>query len=298
MGKVKFATLHAGLLLRERGPNLDDDEDDINQPDGHLGGDPSPLSTAPTEVPPVEADIETEADNAAPPASVAPPTVTTDAPALETAAPESPSTATPSHPPTPSAAPLRPLSPAANQDGPAEADPADPAPSAERPPAAQSRGPAGRKVPAIAYGKIFGRRNRPPSAESAASTASAPEPPTPQAEVAETTPLETPAAETSMPTPVSKVSPPPEVSTEQPAVKAPTLSLAGAREAVAAQILKRRPRRSKSRRRAMTLRLDPDRHHRLRDISDRLHRSCQSILTEALDDFITVHANDPPYKKS
>ena len=111
---------------------------------------------------------------------------------------------------------------------------------------------------------------------------------------------ETPTTETSMPVPVSEVpSPPtPESPAQPPAVKAPTLSLAGAREAVAAQILKRRPRRSKSRRRAMTLRLDPDRHHRLRDISDRLHRSCQSILTEALDDFITVHANDPPYKKS
>ena len=285
MGKVKFATLHAGLLLRERGSNLDD-EVDMNQPDGHLGGDPSPAPVAP----PVEAETEIEAPSAAPPATTA------DLPDTSSAPPTGPSTATPSHPPAPATAPMQPLSPAAGQDRPADTEPTVAAPSVERPPAAHGRGPAGRKVPPLAYGKIFGRRNRPPSAEDAAPTA----PPTPQAAATETARPGTSIAKTSMPTPVSTATPPqaPAASAEQPAAKAPTLSLAGAREAVAAQILKRRPRRSKSRRRAMTLRLDPDRHHRLRDISDRLHRSCQSILTEALDDFITVHANDPPYKKT
>ncbi len=290
MGKVKFATLHAGLLLRERGSNLDDDVD-MNQPDGHMGGDPSPPSPAPAATTTVEAETEAEAP------SVAPPVMTKDTADALTTAPMTRSTATPSHPLVPSVAPLQPLSPAADQDGPADAEPTVAAPSTERPPATNTRGPAGRKVPPLAYGKIFGRRNRPPSPEEAAPTP--PEPPAPQSTAPETSRPETPAAETSMPTPASEVAPPPTPEAPAPASagKAPTLSLAGAREAVAAQILKRRPRRSKSRRRAMTLRLDPDRHHRLRDISDRLHRSCQSILTEALDDFITVHASDPPYKK-
>lgn len=296
MGKVKFATLHAGLLLRERGPNLDDDEDDIKQPDGHMGGDPSPPSTVPSVVTPVEADTEAEAP------SIAPPVAMPDAPDSSAAAPSVSATATPSHPPAPSATPPQPRSPADDAVGPTtDAERAPAAPVAERPPAANGRGPAGRKVPPLAYGKIFGRRNRPPTAEDAAPTPTAPEPPAPQTPVPESSPIETTVTETSIPTPPAQktASPPaPAGPPEQPAGKAPTLSLAGAREAVAAQILKRRPRRSKSRRRAMTLRLDPDRHHRLRDISDRLHRSCQSILTEALDDFITVHANDPPYKKS
>ncbi len=217
MGKVKFATLHAGLLLRECGPNVDD-EDDINQPDGHMGGDPDPVTPAPAETP-----VEVQASDAAPP------------PAMR----DTPPTATPGHPPAP------------DDTGPTDTAratvPTTMTTAAERPLPAPGLGSAGRKVPPLAQGKVFGRRNRPPSPEEAA---------------------------------------------------APTLSLAGAREAVAAQILKRRPRGAKSRRRAMTLRLDPDRHHRLRDISDRLHRSCQSILTEALDDFITVHASERPLKKT
>lgn len=288
MGKVKFATLHAGLLLRERGSNLDDDEVDMNQPDGHMGGDPCPSSEAPPATlvdepatPPVEA---LPADT--PPVD----TPSVDTPPVDTPPVDTPSvapTATPGHPPARTAVPLQPVAPASTDTGPAKAEPADAAPSSERPPATPNRGQSGRKVPPLAYGKIFGRRNRPPSAEASAPPASA---------------TETPAPETVMPKATSKPpSPPP--SAEKPATpastgSAPTLSLAGAREAVAAQLLKRRPRRSKSRRRAMTLRLDPDRHHKLRDVSERLHRSCQSILTEALDDFITVHARDLHQKKT
>lgn len=55
---------------------------------------------------------------------------------------------------------------------------------------------------------------------------------------------------------------------------------------------RRVPAGETGRRVAMTLRLDPDRHLKLRVLSAHAHQSCQQILTQALDDYLGEHCQD------